>query len=227
MAQENVSEFILTDVSHLEGSSLHNGWIRIDLLPSLFCVDNPKLHSVDKLWQSIVQNGFLDPSKLDFNLTNVSGTKPALIFGHGRNQALFSGWQQWVKGTHEIVPEGIKYDSEYWYVPVTFGIDAKSEAQALDMLLFHNSSTLLGGDYTDGDIWRMYDKTLLAALGQTIQNDSVGDFEPLSMNGEELDDLLHFLSGEIPDRDDNETHEKNSNPKEITCPECGHKFTSN
>lgn len=220
----NISEFILTDVDHLEGNSLYNGWIRIDTMPSFFCKDNPKTHSIDKIWQSIVSFGFIDAAKIDINLTNVEGEKGALVFGHGRNIALHYGWEQWKLGTHDTIPEGIKYDDEYWYVPVTFGIDAKSEAQALDMLLFHNSSVMLGGNFQDSDIWRMYDKGLLSKLGQIIQNDSDGAFEPLAMDAEEVNDLLRYLTSEGKEDTDTQPEPPKQSKKEVTCPDCGHIF---
>lgn len=223
-------DYIITDVSHLEGSQLHTGWLRVDMIPMLLCRENPKLHDLQKLWEGIARDGFIDHAKLDSNLTNMNGEKLAFVYGNGRNEALYHGWQQWQLGEHDTIPEGIKYDDDYWYIPVSFGLDAKSEAQAQDILLFHNSSTMLGGDYQDSDIWHLYDKSKLAQMGQAMINDNEGEFEPLSMDSEEIEDLLHYLSGNIESDNDNESDNQADNSsqstKEITCPHCGEIFTA-
>ena len=221
-------DYVLTDVSHLEGETSETVYIRIDHIINLIWQENAKKHSLDSIWQSIAQYGFRDKAALDNSLTNVSGTTPSLIYGNGRVEALHHGWRAWKLGEHETIPKGIKYDSDFWFVPVEIGLDARSVAQAQDFGIAHNTLTMSGGDFADGDIWNMYDLEKLAKLSKAMVSDSEDEgFVPISMSLEEIEDLIHYLSSESGEKEHNETNDKSAADTVVmcTCPECGHEFS--
>lgn len=209
-----------------EGERLLLRWVEVSKIPSLLWEDNPKLHSIDTLWESIQKFGFLDPAKWDINLTNKAGTKGAICYGNGRLEAVHWGWEAYRRGDYKgDVPRGIAVDNAgNWYIPIKFGIDAKSEAAAADFAIHHNNLTMLGGNFSDSDIWELYDKESLLKVGRLVLQDK--DFEPLAMTGEEVDALLTFISGS-PQKGkvgDSDKGSEGNGTKTVVCPHCGEEF---
>lgn len=222
------SAHVKIDVPYIEDDSLITGeglslrWIPVAKIPDLLWEDNPKSHSLSELWESICKFGFIDPPKFDLNLKNRAGVLGAIQYGNGRSEAVHWGWEAFKRGDYTgAVPKGIGQDKEgNWYIPLKFGLDADSEAMAADFGIFHNTSTMLGGDFADGDIWNLFSKVDLLKVGKKILSDD--SYEPLAMTGEEVDALLTMLNKK-PDEDE-ETGES-SGSKVVTCPDCGHIFT--
>lgn len=190
------NEPFLKDGAEIEGESLSLRWMPVERIPDLLWEKNPKLHDIGTLWESILANGFVDPAKWDVNLKNKAGGQGALVYGNGRSEAVWWGWQQYKQGLWiGDIPRGIGKDKEgNWYIQIKFGLDAVSEAAAADFAISHNNLTMLGGDFEDGDVWRMYDKNMLLEVGLLIQDDD--DFQPLSMTEEEIEALSAFLNPE-------------------------------
>lgn len=201
---------------NLQGVTTTTRYIPIDIAINLRWIDNPKLHDLQAIWQSIEQNGFRDPPAWDSNLTPVVGdaNSGALIFGNGRVEALHWGWKN-----QQDMPDGVlQDDAGMWFVPCEFGLDSLSESAAQAFGIDHNSLTMSGGDFQASDMWRMYDRDSLAALGERIHSAGNG-IEPITLDGETLDNLKAFMTefepidmGEQPRLDQLEP---------LICPHCG------
>lgn len=208
--------------------SLSLRWLAVADIPQLLWGKNPKLHSLSELWDSICKFGFIDPPKFDKNLRNRAGGIGALQFGNGRSEAVHWGYMAYKSGEYTgDVPRGIGVNNEgEWFIPVKVGVDAASEAMAADFGIFHNTSTMLGGDFSDGDIWRLFEPKELLEIGKMILSDK--EFEPLAMNSDEVDSLLRFVdainNGELGG-DDNKDTGAGGKGKTIVCPHCGEEFT--
>lgn len=131
-------------------------WMRVSDAVSLQCEGNPKLHDIQRLALSFVEYGFQDPPKWDSNLNKGKG---GIIYGNGRLEALAWLEQQHHKDSERYPrPRGISVvkESGEWAVQVKVGVYAKSETQAKQFLLDHNSLTLGGSDFDAADIARLY-----------------------------------------------------------------------
>ena len=109
-------------------------YVRLD--EAVLWEDNPKLHDLGALIQSIEKHGFRDAPVYD-------STLGATIAGNGRLTALHMMMQQGYE-----LPRGIALDAGdgMWCVPIQFGIDAESLAQALAFAVDHNNLVVTGGD---------------------------------------------------------------------------------
>ena len=83
---------------------------------------NPKLHDIGGLVESFQRYGFKEAVRWEPTLNGGSG---GIVAGNGRITALQMMQQQ---GSEP--PRGIQQDQGEWLVPVLFGVDAESEAQA-------------------------------------------------------------------------------------------------
>ncbi len=92
--------------------------------------DNPKLHDIGGLIQSIELHGFGDPPKYD---TKLEG----LVYGNGRTEALERMHQEGMDPPRGIV----KLEDDQWAVPIIFGVDAKSKEAAVAFAIDHNNLT--------------------------------------------------------------------------------------
>jgi len=173
-----------------------DGILRIEYIPLaqlLLLDDNPKLHDLGALIDSIGRYGFKDPPKFEPTLNGGSG---GVVEGNGRTQAL-----RWMQKQGRDVPRGIALAEDGdWAVPVLFGVDAESEAAAKAYSLDHNNLTLAGGDLTAFDYTRMYSADYVTFLDALAQADQL----PVSIDGDTLDTLRFlsdetFVGEEIPD----------------------------
>lgn len=182
----------LEDDSDLEGERLQLRWLPVERIPLLLWAENPKSHDIGLTWQSIVENGFVDPAKWDINLKNMGGTQGALVYGNGRCEAVHHGWTQFKSGLWKgDIPRGINVDKAgNWYIQVKFGIDASSEARAIAFGIDHNIITISGGDFGIDGIMALFDEKTLA---ETWQKAARLGASPLSLDGQDLTALLEFL----------------------------------
>lgn len=136
---------------------------------------NPKKHDIGAIVESIKRYGFIDPPKFDETLG-------ALIYGNGRDEAL-----EWMQAQGEKPPRGVRTDaSGRWLIPVKFGVDAASVAEAEAAAIDHNNLALSGGDFTGFDMARMWDGSLTDILESLARSDAL----PITMDGDVLDALL-------------------------------------
>lgn len=181
----------IDNTDNLQGDTTTTRYIPIDKIMDMRWVDNPKLHDLQAIWQSIERNGFRDRPAWDSNLTPVEGEhgSGAILFGNGRIEALHWGWKN-----QQDKPQGILEDDKgLWYVPVEFGLDSASEVQAQAFGIDHNSLTMSGGDFEASDIWRMYDREVLAELGERIASSDNG-VEPITLDGDSLGALQRYIN---------------------------------
>ena len=145
---------------------------------------NAKLHNIPKISQSIRDNGFRDPPAFDNKL---NGGKGGLAFGNGRTEALFS-----MQRSGEKPPRGIlQLDSGEWAVPVIFGVDAMSEAEAKRFSIDHNNLTLAcREEIKSTDLALMFDLQMYTDM---IKDLAELDVMPLTVSAEDLDHLLQQI----------------------------------
>ena len=170
--------------------------------------ENPKLHDLPALIQSIVRYGFGDPPKYD-------ATLDGLVYGNGRTEALE---QMQAEGREPPRGIGVTEDGE-WAVPVIFGVDAESRAAAVAFAIDHNNLGLLGGGALSfTDLLAMWDEE---GLKQTLRTEPKAGPMLTSLNTEELAALVDGPDfSPVPENEQGRLDRK----KEVTCPECGHDF---
>lgn len=174
------------DLEQLEGELLDLRYIPLDAALGLLWADNAKRHDMGGVAESIEKNGFRDPPSFDVNLVNVNGEAGALVEGNGRPQAL-----AWMRKQQRPVPRGIPVHKESgeWFLPVLFGLDAKSQTAAARYAIDHNNLTMAGGDFTAADMARMWDSQKYLELNQLLAN--AGD-SPATLDPEDLQGLLEY-----------------------------------
>lgn len=141
---------------------------------------NPKLHDFGDLSKSIVERGFLDPPKWDNNLNDGQG---GIVEGNGRITAL-----RQLKNGGYSPPKGIRVIDSEWYVPVLFGIDARSKADAEKYALDHNMMVLGGGDFDTHDLLNLHDPEQFKALLLDLYDS--GDGLPITIDEEDMESLF-------------------------------------
>jgi hypothetical protein len=121
---------------------------------------NPKQHDIGGLVQSIEQHGFRDAPVYD-------GTLGAIVAGNGRLLALM----HMMRSDGAEPPRGIALhkDDGMWCLPIQFGIDAESVAQAEAFAIEANNLVLTGGDLESWDILAIYNEQQLAEITAHIQ----------------------------------------------------------
>ena len=95
-------------------------------------------------------------------------------------------------------PRGVAVDLDgRWCMPVLFGVDARSRAEAESYGVDHNNLTLFGGDLGIDAIMGLWDESGLADLLAELGGQ--GEL-PVSLDGEDLDALLGINgSGDVAD----------------------------
>ncbi|MCH9647748.1 MAG: hypothetical protein K0U98_05875 [Deltaproteobacteria bacterium] len=169
--------------------------------------ENPKLHDLEALTQSIERHGFGDPPKYD-------GTLDALVYGNGRTEALERLHQAGGKP-----PRGILLTAKKeWAVPVIFGVDASSREAALAFAVDHNNLTLLGGGLGFTDLTAIWQEEGLQGVLEQIPD--AGELLT-TLDSTQVDALLQG-----PDFDPVAGDEQSrlDEKKTVECPECGHEF---
>ena len=140
---------------------------------------NPKPHDLGALVESIRRYGFKDPLKYEPALNGGDG---GIVEGNGRSEALEA-----MEVAGEDPPRGIALDEEgRWLVPVLFGVDAASQAEAEAYGVDHNSLTVLGGTFGPNWAIHLYDLDSLTNVLTDLGSDAL----PVSIDGDDLDGLL-------------------------------------
>ena len=205
----------------LKGEMIEVKYILLD--KAVLWDENPKLHDLGSLCESILCYGFVDPPKFDASLE-------ALVYGNGRTIAL-----QAIRDDPASIarlresgleaPRGILYDAEgNWYVPVKFGVDQASRDVARALAIDHNNLTMLGGDFAVWDVAKMWDDSYADLLKLAAE----ADIMPITVDGDDLDALLREW--------DDESAETSNAPEDFAeydenieiqyqCPKCGYRWS--
>ena len=148
----------LVDVGESEKNMIEQLEIRyVKLWHCRLWEDNYKLHDIGGLIESFYKYGFKDPPKWEPKLNGAAG---GIVEGNGRITALGVMFDEKMER-----PRGVGIaESGQWLVPVLFGVDAETEAQAEAYGVDHNASVLSGGDYGLADHMRMWDVGFLTKL---------------------------------------------------------------
>lgn len=151
---------------------------------------NAKKHDSASILASIERSGFVDPPKWDSNLNNGAG---GLVFGNGRTKAIVSillAAQKQGKKPPRGIPTA--KDTGEWCVPVKFGVDSKSEVEAIAFAIDHNNLTMSGGDFDASDIAKMWNTDYVDLL-KYVANEEV---MPVSVEPVDLADLMMAIDDE-------------------------------
>lgn len=173
---------------------------------------NPKRHDLAKLRESITRYGFKDPPKFEPSL---NGGKGGIVEGNGRSTVLLQ-----LKKSGAEPPRGVAVDeSGKWAVPILFGVDAVSQAEAESYGLDHNSLTLGGSGLPLADVIRIYDEQTLVEL---LRDRSDLGEHLVSFSTADLEDLLVGPEFEPEEAADQSRLDRK---KAVSCPGCGMEFT--
>jgi hypothetical protein len=172
---------------------------------------NPKRHALDQLAESIRRHGFRDPPAFDPSLNQGRG---GVVEGNGRAQVLRS-----MEESGDPPPRGIAQDEEgRWLVPVLFGLDSRSQAQAEAYGVDHNALTLGGSGLAFEDLVQLFDEEALEALLRDAPDAS----ELLvSLGTADVDALLTGPDFQPAGAEDQSRLDE---LKTVTCPSCGEEF---
>jgi hypothetical protein len=185
--------------------------LRIEYVPLddiLLWDHNPKLHDIGALIESIWRYGFVDEPKYD-------ATLGAIVFGNGRLLALAQGRQ-----AGREPPRGIKQAKDKtWLVPIKFGVDQPSQAEAEALGIDHNNLTMAGGDFTAIDMSRAWNSNYAALLNNLAQ----GDTFTVTVNAEALAALAAVARRDLPPVEFTEFGEDIT--VDHVCPKCGYKWS--
>jgi len=167
-------------------------WIPVREAVNLLWNENPKLHDLGAIGQSIGKYGFQELPRFDINLINLLGGKGAIKAGNGRIEALAQ-----MEKAGESLPRGLAHDHEgRWVMPLLIGTDAETLAQAVAYAVDSNNLTLSGGDFTAFDMKRLWDSDaylkVLTSLGQDEEL-------PVTVSGDDLDLFTRGLQIKIPE----------------------------
>ena len=169
---------------------------------------NPKLHALDQLAESIRRHGFRDPPAFDPSLNEGRG---GVVEGNGRAEVLRA-----MRVAGEDPPRGIGVDAERtWAVPVLFGVDARSRAEAEAYGVDHNALTLGGSGLGVEDLLRLFDEEALEGLLRDAPD--AGELL-VSLSADDVDALLRGPSFEPVSADDQSRLDEKA---PIVCPSCG------
>jgi len=202
-------------------------WVRARDAANLLWRENPKLHDLQQIVESVRRYGFQEPGKFDAMLFRV-GQPPddenplgAVKAGNGRYEAvawLEAHWDE-VKNDEEGLPRGLALDGGgAWCVPVVVGTDAKSTSAAMEYAVDANNVVLSGGDLDGFDASRLWGAGYADLLGGL-------DELPVSVDAETLAALSAAF--DVPDAPEDfpEYDESVGDDVEwIECPECGHRW---
>lgn len=161
-------------------------WVPVQQAARLLWRENPKMHDMGGLIQSIQRYGFVSPPKYDANLAPVDAelAPGAIMDGNGRTEALAMMERE---GDFEP-PRGVALHKETgaWYMPVRVGLDQPNEPLARAAAIDLNNLTLTGGDLTAVDIARAYDRDYAALLRTQAELEAL----PVTVSGADVDMLL-------------------------------------
>jgi hypothetical protein len=203
--------------NNVEGDLIYIRYIPLSAFTGKYAPDKLisqiKKHDINKIKQSIIKYGFIDPPKWDSNLNG-------FVFGNGRTEAVINLLKE-LKNSNKNPPPGIGIHKESgeWCIPCKFGIDANNETSALALSIDHNNLTVGGADI---EISKMWNEMEYLNLLNELKEDS---YLPISVNQSDLDNLIKDLASNTPDEDiDKDSEDKEKTKKMKICPNCGHEF---
>jgi hypothetical protein len=159
----------------------------VEKLSGILWSGNAKKHDTRGLYDSIERFGFIDPPHWDSKLNGGSG---GIVFGNGRTESIVSALIDARKNGMEP-PRGIPMHQNEWWIPVTFGVDQESEAEAIALGIDHNNLTM-GSEFSAAEIARMWDEEGYLKLLSSIAEKEIS---PVSVGAEDLADLLLDVEG--------------------------------
>lgn len=191
-------------------------WIKVSTALKYLWSENPKLHDIGSVITSIDKHGFQEIPKFDKHI----GIKA----GNGRVEAL--AWME-KDGGYDL-PRGLAKikDSGEWVMPLLMGTDAESINLARSYAIDSNNMTMSGGNFTDYDMARLWDKEIYMDLLQTIAGSDGGtEHLPVTVSSEVLDHLVAIMpnDGILPPDDFSEYDDDID--IEHRCPKCGYEWS--
>ena len=169
-------------------------WIEVQEAVKLLWDDNPKLHDMGGVIESVVLHGFQELPKYDVNLKNISGGDGAIKAGNGRIEGVA---RMELDGDYEL-PRGLATvkDSGKWVMPLIIGTDAESLDLARAYAIDSNNLTLTGSDFTAYDLARLWSpESYLDMLKGMAEQDVL----PVSVEKEDLQFFLEGIKLDLPD----------------------------
>lgn len=173
-------------------------WIPVQSAVKLLWAENPKLHDIGSLVQSIEKHGFQELPRYDINLPNASGGTGAIKAGNGRIETLAA-----MERDGMSLPRGLAQDklTQAWVMPLLVGTDADSLNAARAYAIDSNNLTMSGGDFTAFDFQRLWNSDQYVDMLKVL---AVDGQLPISVTGEDLDLFLSGLQVDIGDVTDTE-----------------------
>lgn len=161
-------------------------WVRVQDVLGLLWLENPKLHDIGSICESISRYGFQELPKFDKNLPNSSGGMGAIKSGNGRVEALVV----MERSKDYSLPRGLAMvvDSKDWVMPLLVGTDGETMNAARAYAIDSNNLTMLGGDFTSWDVAGLWNKEGYEKLLRSL-SDNKEDM-PVSLPLEDFDALL-------------------------------------
>lgn len=186
-------------------------WLRVKDAVGLLWAENPKLHDLGSLAESIKKHGFQELAKLDSNLINVLKKKGAIKAGNGRVEAL--AWME--KDGNYDLPRGLAKTKSNgdWVMPLLMGTDAKSVDLAKSYAVDSNNLVLSGGDFSAYDQARAWDENGYFPLLKSLADAGA---LPVSVDGDDVD-FMAYVTGKLPGSD-----VFKDDVEWLECPKCGH-----
>lgn len=191
----------MTELTKIAAIETTGEAIRIELVPlsqiekldEILWSKNSKKHDIDKILESIDRYGWVDPPKWDKNLNSGKG---GIAFGNGRTEALITGLIA-ARAEGREPPRGIPVDKATgeWCIPIKFGVDCKSEVEAMALAIDHNNLQMAG--FEDSEISRLWEaEGYLAVLSEIADAGVV----PVTVDEKAIADMLESL--QMPDDED-------------------------
>ncbi len=176
-------------------------WIPVREAAKLLWSENPKLHDLGALVQSIEKYGFQELPRFDLQLPNISGGTGGIKAGNGRIETLAV-----MERDAMNLPRGLAQDKTTgaWVMPILVGTDADSLNAARAYAIDSNNLTMSGGDFTGFDYRRLWNDN---AYLRILENLGIDGELPVSVSGDDLDIFLKGLHFDVPDVTDEEEKE--------------------
>ena len=173
--------------------------------------ENPKLHNIGDLVESIKKHGFQEVPKFDKHI----GIKA----GNGRIEAL--AWME--KDGNYDLPRGLAEikDSGEWVMPLLIGTDAASFNLARSYAIDSNNIAMSGGNFTDHDMARQYEKPGYMNVLRSIAAEDDDDVMPTTVPLDVLDHLSQKTRRKETESFENPLEHDENVKVEYRCPSCG------
>ena len=184
-------------------------WIKVGTALKYLWGENPKLHNIGDIAESIKKHGFQEIPKFDKHI----GIKA----GNGRVEAL--AWME--KDGNYDLPRGLaKIEGGEWVMPLLMGTDAESVDLAKSYAVDSNNLVLSGGDFSVYDQARAWDEDGYFPLLKSLAD---ADALPISVDGDDVD-FMAYVTGKLPDSGIFKEYDEEvgDDVEWLECPECGH-----